>query len=735
MAIPTETRHAATASGVTAKGTAAAVTSGAVSTFSEVLQVSLQDSVGALVHGGHTQPLDIKSRSKSAPGESPRSDAPPAASAMLSANPITAAPLNLPVTTNAISPMHPVPEFSATGSSDDSSAVPTEDAASQTWQPSSSFSSRLGTPTASGITWPVVLSSPASQPSSPTLSAGNSSVGTRSPALALQDRETDDTPGQASTQAVPTELDAQPGQNVSFQGLFSQTTTDESSPHLSPVTQAADETGATQSPNAASAADSQPVSLSQPPLPTSVPGERTVQSVPFSQGETRADSTASSGPTNAPLDFQPAALSDGAAAMSLPSFFFPLSPVQTKSGSFNLPNEIPAPTASDTAIMSTAEAQLQPCGLSNAESERRSPAVSWKVAAGGEAETAGPGASVLNQIPVAAFTKNVSRSLSQLSQTATNSNATPSSAPITAGGASVSDNTAVAPQATQTAEPNISFDLTAHKTFTTRQATQSDTSPSNESNSSLNNSPNSSESAQRANSASDNLFSATWNPAPSAHTSDLPPSPAANLTAASMPGSDPYNLPKAGTAPDGPASSHAQTADDILRQLADEGPVLSAGLQAWNSGENLQGDVTQASHLAVKAGQSEMNIAMQAEALGAVQVRTHVTGDQVGAAITVERHDAHAFLTSDLPALHQALNDRQLRPENISVSQGSSHTGAGIGDGTGRQHPQDRSPQRSFYSGGTPLAAFSGAQDGSMFADITDTRTAFDSSGRLSVQA
>ncbi len=181
-------------------------------------------------------------------------------------------------------------------------------------------------------------------------------------------------------------------------------------------------------------------------------------------------------------------------------------------------------------------------------------------------------------------------------------------------------------------------------------------------------------------------------------------------------------------------SSHSSSADAVRQQLAEQGPELSAGLQAWNGGEHLQGDVALASHLAGRAGQSEMNIAMQAEALGAVQVRTHVSGDQVQAAITVERRDAHAVLSSDLPALHQALNDRQLRLEGISVSQASFAGGAAISDGTGRQHPQDGTPQRPFAAG-SRFAPVSKAPESLGFTEPSDARTAFDSHGRLSVRA
>ena len=114
-----------------------------------------------------------------------------------------------------------------------------------------------------------------------------------------------------------------------------------------------------------------------------------------------------------------------------------------------------------------------------------------------------------------------------------------------------------------------------------------------------------------------------------------------------------------GTPAAGPLPS--QTA---LQQRSEDGPELSAGLQAWNGGNNASPAAAPSDHLAGTAAASEMNVALRAEGLGAVQVHARVTGDQVGAAITVERHEAHAALASDLPALHQALSDRQLRLEN-----------------------------------------------------------------------
>jgi flagellar hook-length control protein FliK len=105
----------------------------------------------------------------------------------------------------------------------------------------------------------------------------------------------------------------------------------------------------------------------------------------------------------------------------------------------------------------------------------------------------------------------------------------------------------------------------------------------------------------------------------------------------------------------------------------------------------------------------------------------------------VERHEAHAFLNNELPALHQALNDRQLHLERVSVDQGSPDAWSGTAaGGSGQQQSQNGSPQRSPYSFSGAHEQVSSALMNSTFADTTDvidTRVTFDSDGRLSVRA
>jgi flagellar hook-length control protein FliK len=219
----------------------------------------------------------------------------------------------------------------------------------------------------------------------------------------------------------------------------------------------------------------------------------------------------------------------------------------------------------------------------------------------------------------------------------------------------------------------------------------------------------------------------------------LASAPAGNITSApSAPSTIPAILaiPTTGhnDSKSGSASADAPSAQTAPQQPSEDGPELSAGLRAWNGGESAAVGTGPSDRLAGTLASSEMNVALRAEGLGAVQVHTRVTGDQVGAAITVEHRDAHAALTSDLPALHQALSHRQLRLENVSLSQGSPHAGSGAGDRAGRQQHPGGASQRAAHSGGA-VASFLGAAESISAPEASETRTAFDSNGRLSVQA
>lgn len=129
-----------------------------------------------------------------------------------------------------------------------------------------------------------------------------------------------------------------------------------------------------------------------------------------------------------------------------------------------------------------------------------------------------------------------------------------------------------------------------------------------------------------------------------------------------------------------------------------------------------------------RGGQTEMRIEMQSDSLGGVELRARMTGDQVGAAIVVERHDIHSALSNELPALHSALVEKNVRVQTLSISQGTQ-TLLGDGSGTemsgrGFERPRPRA-QATGQSEGT-------SADAGPLQEWTGPATV---NGRLSVRA
>jgi hypothetical protein len=133
-------------------------------------------------------------------------------------------------------------------------------------------------------------------------------------------------------------------------------------------------------------------------------------------------------------------------------------------------------------------------------------------------------------------------------------------------------------------------------------------------------------------------------------------------------------------------------------------------------------------------GHSEMRIAMQTDKFGAVELHTRVAGDEIGAAITVEKRDAHAALAVELPALQQALSEKQLRVDQITLLHGPLHSTTGD---PGSQ-PQSHGQQGDRRAPRAPSMPFFVPDSGSAFSfsqTVTEPSGIFDSRGRLSVQA
>ena len=95
--------------------------------------------------------------------------------------------------------------------------------------------------------------------------------------------------------------------------------------------------------------------------------------------------------------------------------------------------------------------------------------------------------------------------------------------------------------------------------------------------------------------------------------------------------------------------------------------------------------VVNAVHLTDRTGQTEVRIEMQSESLGSVELRAHVSGNQIGASIAVEHHEAEVMLATELPALHSALAEKNIRMDSLVVSQGAH---ASMGGAPGEDHGQ-----------------------------------------------
>jgi hypothetical protein len=197
---------------------------------------------------------------------------------------------------------------------------------------------------------------------------------------------------------------------------------------------------------------------------------------------------------------------------------------------------------------------------------------------------------------------------------------------------------------------------------------------------------------------------------------------------------DASDVATSGTAPNKNGPSDAQLPSSVLAQRASEGQELSAALQAWNGGDNAQTRLVQAAHLGGNLRDSEMNISMQAESLGAVELRARVSGDVVGATIGVERHDAHAMISNSLSSLHDALQERQLRMGNVTVFQSPVHSGATAGDGSA---PQQRgtAPRQSASTSSTGVQSGLSPTEAAAASEGSEGNAVFDSNGRLSVRA
>jgi flagellar hook-length control protein FliK len=89
-----------------------------------------------------------------------------------------------------------------------------------------------------------------------------------------------------------------------------------------------------------------------------------------------------------------------------------------------------------------------------------------------------------------------------------------------------------------------------------------------------------------------------------------------------------------------------------------------------SGGVPASGQVSQARLIDNSRGE-EMRVSLDTDTLGPIELRAISDKDRIGAVITAVKPETQEFLNTDLPSLHQALSDRNLQVQQISVSQGS----------------------------------------------------------------
>jgi flagellar hook-length control protein FliK len=197
--------------------------------------------------------------------------------------------------------------------------------------------------------------------------------------------------------------------------------------------------------------------------------------------------------------------------------------------------------------------------------------------------------------------------------------------------------------------------------------------------------------------------------------------PSANSQAGVVPLVDGTIAGTATHAPAGPHSAARDAGSSAGTEAALRQSLTTAGADGTIS-------VVSAGRLRDHSGGTEVRIEMQSDSLGSVELRAHVAGNQIGASIAVEHHDAEVMLNTELPALHSALAEKDIRVDTLVVSQGA-HTSMGGGAG--------EDPGQKYFTPYQEKSVPAGQGDSSFvfFEAPTEWTGSRDANARLSVLA
>ena len=159
-----------------------------------------------------------------------------------------------------------------------------------------------------------------------------------------------------------------------------------------------------------------------------------------------------------------------------------------------------------------------------------------------------------------------------------------------------------------------------------------------------------------------------------------------------------------------------QTGHRIGHEVSSQAPARPADQApaATGTGDNARAQasgVVTSARLLERLGGTEMHVAFRSEALGSVNLRAVTRENAIEANIGVERAEVRAHLISELPSLEQTFTERNLRVENITISQGSTAAGTALSSGSDSHsrafaQPQQPLPDRFRTDGAEHDLAF-----------------------------
>jgi hypothetical protein len=127
--------------------------------------------------------------------------------------------------------------------------------------------------------------------------------------------------------------------------------------------------------------------------------------------------------------------------------------------------------------------------------------------------------------------------------------------------------------------------------------------------------------------------------------------------------------------------------------------------------------VVQTARMIEGIGQSEMHIGLRTQAFGSVEVHTGLRDTQLGLSVSSEKGDLRGFLQSDVPALQNALQQHDLRFENIHFLQTDTGHSSGFSNHSD-SHRHSFTPSGALLSP-LPVASATAEESGESTSEAT----------------